>query len=95
MVKYPVRIYPQTYKGHDPKKLRQFRDNVAIAKGIENYINEAMKETDQLVFTYDEIADELNITKKRVAELLLPLGGGNTDITVFNPKFPNARRLKE
>lgn len=95
MVKYPVKVYPQSYKGHDKKKLSRFHNKVAIAKGIENYINEAMTDVDQLVFTYEEIAEELNVSLKTVIELLLPLGGGNTGITVFNPKSTSSQILKK
>ena len=55
-----------------------------IAIEIEDYINGKMRNCEQEIFTYYEIAKNLNIDVKTIAALLIPSGGVNTGITVFN-----------
>ena len=81
---YPlnVTIPSSLRKKFDPIQLRYFANN------IENHINEAMRNTSSRIFSYREIADAAGIFSgaKTVRRFLAPIGGGNTGITVHNPK---------
>jgi hypothetical protein len=46
-----------------------------------------MKDRDEGVFNYYEVADQTGVHKEIVRDLLRPLGGGSNGITVQNPKF--------
>ena len=87
MVKKPIRVSPKPYRGNDSRKRKQYQEALQAARAIQDYINTRMKDSEQGIFTYDEIAEELYIDVKLVAELLMYSGGGNTGITVFNPEF--------
>ena len=86
MAKYPIKVFPKLYRGNDPKKKKKYQEMLRIAREIEDYINGKMRNCEQEIFTYDEIAENLYIDVKTIAALLIPSGGGNTGITVFNPE---------
>ena len=84
MPTYPlnVTIPSSLRKKFDPIQLRHF------AKNIENYINEAMQSKSSHIFSCREIADAVGIVggAKTVRRFLDRIGGGDTGITVHNPK---------
>jgi hypothetical protein len=78
MPSYPLYV---PYDGNDPRKL-------ALARRIEKYVNSKMEESNDYIqeFDYWIIANDLDVEKQEVHDLLYPIDAGSNGITIYNPK---------
>ena len=83
MTDYPVSV-PVT------ESLKLTRDRcIFISISLENYINQHSKNHAVRVYNYRELAGIIGCDVNIVKEFLRPIGGGSTEITVYNREFGN------
>lgn len=82
MVRYPIRIPRSRYSGHDEKKRQAAVDFDRDARTIEAHMNAAIKKGLRGIVTYSEIAHSVGLSEERVMNLMFPVDGGHTGITI-------------
>jgi hypothetical protein len=92
MVRYPVRVPRDGYKGRDPKKRQKRSEKNRIAKELEDYLNRAIEKNDQNLqqYLYGYIAADTGFSEKIVRDILFGVDAGHNGLTVIkNPSHSN------
>lgn len=82
MIKYPVRIPVNSYKGKSQQMRLAAQAKLALAARVEKIINTQMADKQCHMFTFVHIASETGGTPEEICELLAPMGAGSHGVTV-------------
>ena len=84
MVRYPISVPSHPYGGRNPAKRRKAGEFNEVASLCEKYINKEVEESERefVNFTYVEIGRALKLDRELVCDVLMPVDGGNTGMTV-------------
>ena len=84
MVIYPIRVKRKQYRGMNPREQEKTRNYNELAKVLEGYINEKIKEDESEVqqYIYGNIASDLNLEIAEVREILFSVDCGHNGFTV-------------
>ena len=78
----PIRVNPRPYRGRDRKRIERHQAAVEAAPLVEDYLNKKRVPGRLQSLAYADIASDLHLTEEVVCDLLLPVGGGHTGITI-------------
>jgi hypothetical protein len=97
MVRAPIRIPLDHYRGRDEGNRRRASRRNDIAWRLQEHINSNVSADGQATFIYREIAVDLGLDPELVHELLYDLDGGDNGIIVcgehwVDPSPPSATR---
>jgi hypothetical protein len=83
MVTYPVRVSRKSYRGSKETIRRKTNEHNRIARELEEYINQRIKEQEEetRVYYYYEIASETGYSKELVREILFSVDCGHHGFT--------------
>jgi len=87
VVNCPIQVHAKPYRGTNQKRINEFHQEVEAAKQIRDHIDLEMENRESHVFTYAQIAVDTGLSRDIVCRLLLPIDGGQTGITVVNPRL--------
>lgn len=95
MVRYPISVPSDQYRGANARKQEKIRQRNTIASRIETYINAEMAplpENCVHVFYSDMIAIELREDKDIVREIVFTIDCGHNGVTVYKGDYETAIR---
>jgi hypothetical protein len=79
-------ISVRPYKGNNSAKRSEYLEKLQVARQIESYINDQMKNLPNgkapRTFNYGEISSDLGINQDIIAQILRENGGGSNGITI-------------
>jgi hypothetical protein len=84
MVKPPIRVEREHYRGSDPKRRAKVARYNEDAATLEQHINAQIAKGKRGVFMYYEISRDTGIPLKRVEEILFTVDCGHNGFTVVD-----------
>jgi hypothetical protein len=84
MVRYPISVPRDGYRGNAPRRKRKQQRRNEVAKEYEEYLNRKIAETpdETQMFSYASIARELNLFLEDVRDVLFAVDCGHNGLTV-------------
>jgi hypothetical protein len=82
MVKYPIHVERDGYRGRDPRKLRKSQDYNDDARMLEEFVNREIEENGPGQFLYGTIARAVGLSKERVQQIMFSVDCGHNGFVV-------------
>jgi hypothetical protein len=97
MVKFPIRIARNGYRGADPKKNRKAYDENQIAADLEKKINDLLlKQADPIhTYLYYDLADITGYTPEIVKKLCFSIDCGSSGFTAWRHDMTYQQAIAE
>ena len=82
MADNPIHVTAKPYTGKNPRRIRQFQQELETANRLEEHLNDQRIEGQPRILTYYDIAEDLSVSSETVQRLLMRAGGGHNGITI-------------